>query len=171
MLIYVYIKVCFIDSPFINQVNDYRIQYPVVLYLGHIKEWQQTVQWQVHLEEKLWRSNWVLNMCTVIRNLFTPHFIYYLQNADHPALPLFLFLCRTLQIKKNCGLCSNLPVFFFGKTLKIQCFKSKWYFGKSVKILHFFTNKTDCHNITEILWKVALNTITLTLLHFYCLLL
>jgi hypothetical protein len=25
------------------------------------------------------------------------------------------------------------------------------------------TNKTDCHNITEILLKVALNTITLTL--------
>jgi hypothetical protein len=27
----------------------------------------------------------------------------------------------------------------------------------------FSTNKTDCHNITEMLLKVALNTITLTL--------
>jgi hypothetical protein len=27
------------------------------------------------------------------------------------------------------------------------------------------TNKTDCHNITEILLKVALNTITISLLH------
>jgi hypothetical protein len=29
------------------------------------------------------------------------------------------------------------------------------------------TNKTDCHDITEILLKVALNTITLTLTHIY----
>ena len=28
-----------------------------------------------------------------------------------------------------------------------------------------FTNKTDCHNIAEILLKVALNTINLTLLN------
>jgi hypothetical protein len=28
--------------------------------------------------------------------------------------------------------------------------------------LVFSTNKTDCHNITEILLKVALNTITIT---------
>ena len=28
-----------------------------------------------------------------------------------------------------------------------------------------FTNKTDCHDITEILLKVALNTITITLTH------
>ena len=28
----------------------------------------------------------------------------------------------------------------------------------------FYTNKTDCHDITEILLKVALNTITLTLI-------
>jgi len=27
----------------------------------------------------------------------------------------------------------------------------------------FSTNKTDCHDITEILLKVAINTITLTL--------
>jgi hypothetical protein len=27
----------------------------------------------------------------------------------------------------------------------------------------FFNNKTDCHNITEILLKLALSTITLTL--------
>ena len=29
------------------------------------------------------------------------------------------------------------------------------------------TNKTDCHDITEILLKVALNTITLTLLFIF----
>jgi hypothetical protein len=29
------------------------------------------------------------------------------------------------------------------------------------------TNKTDCHDTTEILLKVALNTITLTLVHYY----
>jgi hypothetical protein len=29
--------------------------------------------------------------------------------------------------------------------------------------LVFFTNKIDCHNITEAVLKVALNTITLTL--------
>jgi hypothetical protein len=29
------------------------------------------------------------------------------------------------------------------------------------------TNKTDCHDITEILLKVALNTINLTLIHIF----
>jgi hypothetical protein len=36
----------------------------------------------------------------------------------------------------------------------------RWF---SLSILVSFTNKTDCHDITEILLKVALNTTTLTL--------
>jgi hypothetical protein len=36
----------------------------------------------------------------------------------------------------------------------------RWWF--SLVTLVFFTNKTDCHDITEILLKVTLNTITLT---------
>ena len=37
----------------------------------------------------------------------------------------------------------------------------------SLGTLVSFTNKTDCHDITEILLKVVLNTITLTLLYYH----
>jgi len=40
-------------------------------------------------------------------------------------------------------------------------------FTYSISTLVSFTNKTDCHDITEILLKVALNTIFLTLYVFF----
>jgi hypothetical protein len=47
---------------------------------------------------------------------------------------------------------ADLTLFFNGAEL--SCF---WWFSPISS-----NNKTDCHNITEILLKVALNTITLT---------
>ena len=41
-----------------------------------------------------------------------------------------------------------------------------WFFPRGTPVSS--TNKTDHHNITEILLKVALNTITLYLLHYLC---
>jgi hypothetical protein len=47
-----------------------------------------------------------------------------------------------------------------GMVYSIQHYVSQWFSpGTPVSS----TNKTDCHDITEILLKVALNTITLTL--------
>ena len=41
----------------------------------------------------------------------------------------------------------------------LQWLATGWWFSPSIQVSS--TNKTDCHNITEILLKVALNTITL----------
>jgi hypothetical protein len=42
-------------------------------------------------------------------------------------------------------------------------------FSGSLQVLLFSaTNKTDRHDITELLWKEALNTITLTLYYIHC---
>ena len=46
-----------------------------------------------------------------------------------------------------------------------EVYSIQHYVIKFVSVLRqvvFSTNKTDCHNIAEILLKVALNTITLT---------
>ena len=47
-----------------------------------------------------------------------------------------------------------------GKVYSIQHYVSQWF---SPGTPDSSTNKTDCHDITEILLKVSLNTITLTL--------
>ena len=52
--------------------------------------------------------------------------------------------------ERKCG--ADLTLFFNGA--EMSCF---WWFSPISS-----NNKTDCHNITEILFKVALNTITLT---------
>ena len=49
-----------------------------------------------------------------------------------------------------------------------QWLQTGWWFSPDTPVS--FTNQSECHNITEILWKGALNTITLTLtlLLWYC---
>ena len=43
--------------------------------------------------------------------------------------------------------------------------RSWWWFFNDIP--DFSTNKTDCHNITEILLKVALNTITIAIQYYH----
>ena len=71
---------------------------------------------------------------------------------------VFMVLMQSVPITTN--VVSSNPA--HGKVYSIQHYVSQW-FSPGTGTPDSSTNKTDCHDITEILLKVSLNTITLTL--------
>ena len=72
------------------------------------------------------------------------------------SLPMQSVLITTNVVSSNSAQTRCIRYNIMSYSLSVTCYRSGWFSpGTPVS----FTNKTDCHDKTEILLKVALNTI------------